>query len=452
MADYDFILRQGMVVRPEGPALLDLGVWERKITALEPNLSGSAITEIDVSNRWIYPGVIDPHVHLNEPGRAEWEGIDTGTRALAAGGCTSFFDMPLNSAPPVLDVAAFEEKRMLLAQKSRCDFAIWGGLTPRNSGELRALAARGVIGFKAFLSSSGTDDFPRTDTGTLFEGMKIAAELGLIVAVHAENEGIVSLLARQALAEGRVTMRDYLRSRPAVAEWEAIERVLLLAGETGCAVHVVHVSTGRGARLIADARKQGVNATGETCPHYLLLTDDDAERIGALAKCAPPLRSTAECDALWNHLRMGDLDWVASDHSPAPPELKTGTDFFKIWGGISSAQHTFPLVLSETPTHSPSLPPARLAELFARNVAQRFGLATRKGSIEIGRDADFAVIDSAANETITAESLHYRHRQTPYLGRTLRAANTRTFLRGEITFEAGKFPGPPRGEMLRPSM
>jgi allantoinase len=452
MADYDLILRRGMVVRPEGPALLDLGVWGRKITAIEPDLSGSALADVDASNRWIYPGVIDPHVHLNEPGRADWEGIETGSRALAAGGCTSFFDMPLNSTPPVLDAAALEAKRALLEKKSRCDFAIWGGLTPRNLHELRPLAAAGAIGFKAFLSSSGTEDFPRTDTGTLLEGMKISAELGLVVAVHAENEAIVSHLAQQAISRGCVTMRDYLQSRPAVAEWEAIQRVVLLAGETGCAVHIVHVSTSRGARLIAEARQRGVNVTGETCPHYLILTDEDAERIGALAKCAPPLRPAADRDALWDHLRAGDLDWIASDHSPAPPEMKTGTDFFRIWGGISGAQHTFPLVLSESADQAQPIAPARLADLFARNAARRFRLAARKGLIEIGQDADLVVVDPDAHEIITNESLHYHHRQTPYLGRRLRAAITRTFLRGEVTYENGNFPGPPRGEMLRPLM
>ena len=452
MADYDLILRRGTVVRPEGPALLDLGVWDRKITAIEPDLCGSALADVDVSNRWIYPGVIDPHVHLNEPGRTDWEGIETGTRALAAGGCTSFFDMPLNSAPPVLDVAALEAKRALLEKKSLCDFAIWGGLTPRNLDELRPLAAAGAIGFKAFLSSSGTDDFPRTDTGTLLEGMKIAAEVGLVVAVHAENEAIVSHLAQQAISRGCVTMRDYLQSRPAVAEWEAIQRVILLAEETACAVHVVHVSTSRGARLIAEARQRGVNVTGETCPHYLILTDEDAERIGALAKCAPPLRPAADRDALWGHLLTGDLDWIASDHSPAPPQMKTGTDFFRIWGGISSAQHAFPLVLGESASQANPIAPARLADLFARSAARRFRLAARKGSIEIGQDADFAVVNPEAHETITNESLHYRHRQTPYLGRRLRTAITRTFLRGEVTYENGNFPGPPRGEMLRWSM
>ena len=451
MADYDLILRRGMVVRPDGAALLDLGISDGKVASIETDLAGSTRTEVDVSGRWIYPGVIDPHVHLNEPGRADWEGIDTGSRALAAGGGTVFFDMPINSTPPVLDVATLEAKRALMGEKSRCDFAIWGGLTPQNVSGMRALAAAGVIGFKAFLSSSGTDDFPRTDTGTLFASMKIAAELGLIVAVHAENEAIVSNLTREAIAGGRTTMRDYLRSRPAIAEWEAIQRVILLAEETGCAIHIVHVSTSRGVQFIRAARRTGVSITGETCPHYLILTDEDAERIGALAKCAPPLRPAADRNALWNHLWLGDLDWIASDHSPAPPDLKTGSNFFEIWGGISGAQHTFPLVLNEAGAHSPSLAPTQLADLFARNIALRFNLSDRKGSIEPGLDADLLVIDPNANESITTESLQYRHRQTPYVGRTLPAAVTHTFLRGEITFEHGNFPGVPRGRMLRPS-
>ncbi len=450
MPDFDLILRQGNVVTGGGVTKGDVGVTEGIIAAIAPALAGSAGEELDLTDLFVLPGAIDVHVHLNEPGRTDWEGLETGTRALVAGGVTAFFDMPLNSAPPVLDVASFRAKRELAEQKSRCDFALWAGLTPVNLAHLPELAEQGAIGFKAFLSNSGMEDFPRADTATLYEGMKIAAELGRVVAVHAENESLTGQRARGAIAEGRVSMRDYLDSRPVIAELEAVQRVILLAWETGCAVHFVHVSTGRAVQMIADARAQGADLTCETCPHYLLLTDEDAERIGAQAKCAPPLRSAWEQAALWDRLLGGEIDLIASDHSPAPPELKQGDDFFRIWGGISGAQHTLPLVLSATVEDARSIPLERLVELLAGNPAQRFGLAPQKGSLVVGADADFAIVARSEGRIVTRAGLHYRHPQTVWLAHELRAEVVRTVLRGRTVYLHGEFPGAPAGRMLRP--
>jgi len=446
----DLVLRQGKVVTPAGSAVRDVGIADGRIVEIAESISGSGAEELDLRDLYVFPGAVDIHVHLNEPGREDWEGLETGTNALAAGGVTTFFDMPLNSTPSVLDLPAFEAKRALAEQKSRCDFGLWGGLTPSNLEQLPALAAAGAIGFKAFLSSSGVADFPRADTGTLFEGMKIAAELGRIVAVHAENESITASLARRAVAEGRVSMRDYLDSRPVIAEVEAVQRVILLAWETGCPVHFVHISTGRAVQMITDAREQGADVTCETCPHYLLLSDSDAERLGAVAKCAPPLRSRGEQAGLWQKVLEGEVDLIASDHSPAPPAMKEGQDFFKIWGGISGAQHGFPLVLTESGSEQHRLPMERVAALFAGNPALRFGLGAHKGAIEVGRDADLAIVAHSDGHVIVRDSLRYRHALTPYLGRRLHAEIVRTLVRGQTIFMNGEMIGAPAGRLVRP--
>lgn len=250
MKTFDTIIRGGTVVTASGLLEADVAVLDGRIAAVEPEIEGSAGAEVDAAGLHVFPGLIDPHVHFNEPGRTDWEGFSTGSRALAAGGATTVFDMPLNAHPPTVDVPAFDLKLEAALASSVVDFALWGGLVPGNVGALEGLAGRGVVGFKAFMSRSGTENFPAADDATLYEGMAEAARLGLPVAVHAENDGITHALARRFVAEGRTSPRDYLRSRPVVAELEAIGRALLLAEETGCSLYVVHVSTGRGVALV----------------------------------------------------------------------------------------------------------------------------------------------------------------------------------------------------------
>ena len=338
MSRYDLIVRGGMVVTPEGAEPADVAIEDGTIVAVEAGLPGDAAEVIDARGLHVLPGVVDVHVHFNEPGRTDWEGWATGSAACAVGGTTTVAEMPLNASPPTLDGASFDAKAAAAQASSHVDFALWGGLTPRNLDRLEELAGRGVIGFKAFMANSGIDDFPAADDATLYEGMRQAAQLGLPVAVHAENDAITAALAARAIAAGRTSTHDYLASRPAIAEIEAISRALLLAEETGCALHVVHVSTGRGIALIAEARARGVDATAETCPHYLLFAEEDFARLGAIAKCAPPLRPRCEAAELWECLAQGDVHVIASDHSPAPPTMKTGADHFAIWGGISGCQ------------------------------------------------------------------------------------------------------------------
>ena len=419
----------------------DIGVAEGKFVALGKNLSGSAREEIDAHALTIFPGVIDAHVHFNEPGRTDWEGFATGSRAAVAGGTTTVFEMPLNAQPPTIDGWSFDLKRAAAEMESFVDFALWGGLVPGNFEQLETLRDRGVIGLKAFMCDSGIDDFPAVNESELRAGMQRAAELGLIVAVHAESQEITQQLTQTRIATGKISVREYLDSRPITAELEAIRRALDLAGETRCRLHIVHLSCGRGVEIVAQARARGVDVSCETCPHSLLLTDDDMEQLGAVAKCAPPLRSSDEQKDLRS--RLNDVTTIGSDHSPSPWSMKERANFFEAWGGISSCQHLLALLLSA------SISQTEIERLTSRAVAERFDLK-QKGGIEIGKDADFSLVDLNDEEAVTRESLLYRHRHTPYLGRKLRGRVVRTFLRGQTIFQDGKMTGKPRGRFVRP--
>jgi allantoinase len=404
----------------------DIGIADGAIAAVEPGLTGGAREEIDARGLLVLPGGLDPHVHFNEPGRTHWEGIATGSAALAAGGFTAYFDMPLNSSPPLTDVAAFDAKLAAARASSHVDFGLWGGLVPGSVAGMEALAERGVVGFKAFMSNSGIDEFAHADDRTLYDGMATAARLGLPVAVHAENDALTA----RSLGP---TAEDWIASRPVIAELEAISRAILFASETGCSLHVVHVSSPAGVALVTDARRRGVGVTCETCPHYLFLTWDDVAGLGPIAKCAPPIRHPDEQARLWE--RLDELQLVASDHSPSPPELKAGT-FAEAWGGIAGCQSTRELLLGR-------VEPDRVARLTATGPAERFRIAG-KGRIEVGADADLALI-APEPYTLTAEDLRYRHRVSPYVGRRMGARVVRTLLRGRA-------PAPGAGRLLTPTM
>jgi len=423
------LIRGGIILRPD-PVRADIAIDDGRITAIAPDLRGAA-DEIDARGLTILPGLIDVHVHFNEPGRTDWEGAASGSAALAAGGGTLFFDMPLNSSPCTVDAAAFDAKRAALERASHTDFALWGGIVPGNRDALPELADRGVIGFKAFMAESGLPEFPRSDDRTLFDAMRTAAELGLPVAVHAENNDLVS-------RRSGTTIRDFLDSRPILAEVEAIRRAALLAGEAGAKLHIVHISSGRGVAEALEARARGVDISIETCAHYLHFTEDDMLRIGAAAKCAPPLRPAAERDSLRAALLRGEIDIVASDHSPAPPAMKQDPDFFRVWGGIAGVQSTLAVLLECG---------GNVAAVAAENPARRFGIA-RKGRIAVGNDADLTLVDLNQTYTVSGDSLFQRHRLSPYLWETFRGVVRRTILRGETIFADGRIAGPPRGKMV----
>lgn len=446
----DLIVRGGEIVTTRGIRRADIAVAGGRIASVAPEISGNAASAIDATGRWVFPGIIDAHVHFNEPGRAEWEGLTSGPAALCAGGGTVFFDMPLNSEPPAINADALNRKRAVAERKSCLDFALWGGLVPGNLDALEGLRDAGAVGLKAFMCSSGIESFPAVDEATLREGMKRAAELGMIVAVHAEDDSAAARLTAEQRERGRTDARAFLDSRPVEVELAAIRTALDCAAATGCALHIVHVSCPEGIALVTEAKGRGVNVTAETCPHYLLLSEDDVIRFGAPAKCAPPLRDEARRRALWRELLEGAVDTVGSDHSPSPPELKTPEDFFQVWGGIAGCQHGFELVIAEARARIDELFP-RLAAVLAANVAKRFGLDAAKGEIAEGRDADLCVVEPVEDRTIEASELLTRHRLSPYAGRRSRARVTHTLVRGVPVFAGGKLTeGAPRGQFLVP--
>jgi allantoinase len=293
------------------------------------------------------------------------------------------------------------------------------------------------------MCNSGIGDFESVDEKILRSGMKRAAALDLLVAIHAESEEMTSTFTGAARAAGKNGVRDYLESRPIAAELEAIRAAIDLAAETSCRLHIVHVSCGSGVTLVADARARGIDVTCETCPHYLVLTERDMEQLGAVAKCAPPLRSSDDQRQLRNRLR--DITTIGSDHSPSPPEMKQRHNFFDVWGGISGCQHLLSLLLDA------DVPQDEIARLTSGDVASRFRVPA-KGTIAVGKDADFTLVDLKAREVVAAESLHYRYQQSPYVGRGLRCRVRRTFLRGQMIHEDGKFATPPMGRFVRPDL
>jgi allantoinase len=448
MSTYDLIVRGGTLVTAEGPEEADLAVEDGRITAISSDLEGTAREEVDARGFHLLPGAIDAHVHFSEPGRTDWEGFETGSRALAAGGMTAYVEMPLNAYPPTCDGESFDLKLAAAKDSSLVDFALWGGIQPDNFDQLEVLAERGVAGFKAFMTPA-TEDFRNVDDVTLYEAMAEATRLGLPVLVHAESPQITGRLTQRALAQVRISARDYSESRPIIAELEAISRALLFAEETGCALHIVHVSFGRGVDLVNAARDRGVDVTCETCAHYLVLTEDDLETMGAVAKCAPPLRSRDEQEALWERILDDKLPMVTSDHSPCPPEMKAGDDFHRAWGGISGCQSLLDVMLGEG-HHERGLPLERIVALTSENVADRFKFFG-KGRLEVGADADLALVDLNSSFTLRAEDLFYRHKMSPYVGRTFHGNVVRTLVRGITVFRDGRIVSEPVGQLMKPS-
>jgi allantoinase len=423
----------------------DIRIADGRIAEIAPELRGAGEV-VDARGLYVFPGLIDVHLHFNEPGRTAWEGAGTGSRALAAGGGTLFFDMPLNSTPCTVNGEEVDRKRAALEASSVTDFGIWGGLVPGSVGHMAAMAERGVVGFKAFMCDSGLPEFPYCDDNTLTDGMREARRLDLPVAVHAESQETTRTLAAGMTG---ATARDFLQSRPVAAELDAIARAIEIAGETGARLHIVHVSTGSGVMKAAEARGRGIDVSVETCPHYLYFTEEDLEPLGVVAKCAPPLRDVTEHVRLWDEVIEGHVDLVASDHSPTDPALKQEGDFRNSWGGIAGVQSTL-AVLLERGFDGRRLRFEHIAGLVAAAPAARFRIAS-KGALTVGNDADLLLLDAARSYTLEPAHLLQRHKMSPYIGFEFTGVVVRTIRRGETIFLEGKIVADTKGKFVCPS-
>jgi allantoinase len=398
---------------------------------------------MDVGKLVVLPGLVDTHVHINDPGRTEWEGFETATRAAAAGGVTTVVDMPLNSIPATTTRAGLEAKRQAATGRCHVDVGFWGGVVPGNSRDLEPLAKAGVLGFKCFLSPSGVDEFGNVGEDDLREAMPVLAALGLPLLVHAELPSRLFEPCGDPRSYG-----TWLESRPPEAEHAAIDLLIALARTYSVHVHIVHLAAATALPAIAAARRSGVPITVETCPHYLAFAAEDIQQGATAFKCAPPIRGRAHATRLWQALASGEIDLVATDHSPAPPELKhldTG-DFLRAWGGIASLQLGLSIVW--TGARERGLPIERVARWLAENPARLAGLQHRKGAIEIGRDADLVVWDPDATITVDAATLYHRHPVTPYHGARLSGRVQTTLLRGEIVCDEGEVRGRANGRLI----
>jgi allantoinase len=391
---------------------------------------GPAVEVVDVGDLVVSPGIVDSHVHINEPGRTDWEGFDTATRAAAAGGVTTIIDMPLNSVPATTDVQALEEKRRAARGQCHVDVGFWGGVVPDNRDALDSLVDAGVRGFKCFLVPSGVDEFQHVGEEHLRRALPVLAARKVALLVHAELPGQIRPHAGQP-----ASYRDYMTTRPPAAEVEAIRLTAWLAGECGAHAHIVHVSSSDGVEAVKEAQSRGVQITAETCPHYLTFSADDVPSGATEYKCAPPVRDGDHREALWRGLGSATLGLVASDHSPAPPALKCRGDFARAWGGIASIELGLAAVWTEARVRSYGV--GDLSRWMSEAPAALAGLSGRKGRIAPGYDADLVVWHPDDEFTVDVSRLQQRHKVTPYAGRRLRGAVRTTFVRGQRVWDSG---------------
>jgi allantoinase len=444
-----FALASKRVVTPAGVRQAAVLIDGERIEAiLSRGEVPSGVAVEDLGELVISPGVVDTHVHVNEPGRTDWEGFETATRAAAAGGVTTIIDMPLNSSPVTTTVAALEEKRAAAQGKCYVDVGFHGGLVPGNADELESLIDAGVCGVKAFLCDSGLDEFPASGEAELRAALPVLARRGVPLLVHAE------VVEAEQNAGPMRNYGDWLRSRPEEFERNAIALLRKLCAEYLAPIHVVHLASGPLTSHFFWAKQDGLPLTVETCPHYLHFSAEQLEAADPRFKCAPPIRRKDDRQRLWEALLDGVIDTIGSDHSPCPPEMKHldatqpgSGDWQRAWGGIASIELTLPIVWRGLRTHMVTF--TRVAEWLSANPARLVGLDTHKGRLAPGFDADLCVWNHEEEWTVRVEDLHHRHKITPYDGQRLRGRVKRTYVRGQLVYDDGEFPAGPNGQLLR---
>ncbi len=438
------------VVTPDGikPAAV-LVKDGRIVNVVPPDQLSARISVKDFGKAAILPGLVDSHVHINEPGRTEWEGFRTATRAAAAGGYTLLVDMPLNCLPATTTVAALEAKRKAASGQCRVNWMAWGGVVSDNQKHLEGLAVAGVPGFKCFLIHPGIDGFTMVNEQELRAALPHVAGTGLPLLVHAELPGPVEAATQRLTGADWSRYSTYLQSRPDEAEVSAIRLMISLCREVRFHLHIVHLATSQALEMLRAAKAEGLPVSVETCPHYLHFSSEKIADGRTLLKCAPPIRSHENREELWQGLQEGVIDLVATDHSPCPPEMKrlSERDFRTAWGGIASLSLALPVMWTAASTRGFTL--ADVARWMAEGPARLAGCESRKGRIAKGFDADFVAFDPDAEFVATEERLYYRHRVSPYVGEKLRGVVKATYLRGNCVFADGEFPGEPSGRELR---
>ncbi len=437
----DLVIRAEQAYTPEGIRAVEVGVRDGKIVAIEElgfGLSGDSVVDVP-AGQVLLPGLVDTHVHVNEPGRTEWEGFASATKAAAAGGVTTIIDMPLNSIPPTVTVDALNIKRDVARDKAFVDVGFWGGAIPGNRGDLRPLLDEGVFGFKCFLLHSGVDEFPSLTADEMQEAMEELEPVDGLLIVHAEDAHIIDSAPE---AHGQ-HYADFLASRPRDAEDRAIADVIERAVRTGARAHILHLSNADSIQRVREAKARGVRLTVETCPHYLTLVAEEVPDGATAFKCCPPIREESNRDALWAGLLDGTIDLIVSDHSPATAELKgvEHGDFGIAWGGVASLQLGLPLVWSEARRRG--VPLEQVLTWMGSNTADFVGLS-EKGRIAVGNDADFSFFAPEESFVVHAQELRHKNPVTPYDGRELTGRVHRTLLGGaDVDFET------PTGRLLR---
>jgi len=448
MSGRERVIRSSRVVLSDGIRPAAIVVRDGVIAEIVDPKRVASVDGIDFEDSVVMPGIVDTHVHINEPGRSEWEGFETATMAAAAGGVTTLIEMPLNSVPATTTLEALQQKVAASQGKLFVDVGFWGGLVPGNSAELAKLFDQGAFGFKCFLVPSGVPEFVSVAESDLRQALPELARIEAVLLAHAELPGPIEDATRKANQMDRRAYSTWLLSHPPAAEDEAISLLIRLAQEYKTRVHIVHLSSSTAVPMIREAKARGINITVETCPHYLTIAVEEIPDGATQFKCAPPIREAANQEHLWAALRDGTIDFVASDHSPAPPQVKctdTG-DYMRAWGGIASLQLTLPLLW--TSAHKRGFGISEVADWLCRLPAKFAGLS-RKGEIAPGKEADLVVWNPDQSFQVQADKMFFRHKLTPYSGRTLFGVVQSTFLRGEEIYASGDFPAGRRGRVLR---